>query len=253
MWTRTAHQSQPANSGANAEILYKDTPTCESREEFWKHFGSSFGGIRAYSPAMKAKPNRWFLAGFAVLAFLTAGPSSAAEPAESPLSVGGKLRFHVLNIVGPTGALETAGYAGVVFAMGVPDEWRRGAAGYGMRLASAAGDTAIRHTLAFGMDSALHTDPRYFRARSLGFFPRLGHAFAATVVTRTDSGRSTLATARLTSAIGAAFLSNQWYPDRLNTVGQGFLQGGIMLGLDGAGYVLAEFAPDLKKLVHHKR
>jgi len=254
MRTRTVDRAQWGKAGASAEILYKHTSTCGSWEEFWKHFGSSFVAITAHSPAMRANSYRRFLGGFAVLAFLTAGPSAAAQSDESaPLSTGGKLRFHVLSVVGPTGALETAAYAGVVFAMGVPDEWRRGAAGYGMRLASAAGDTAIRHTLAFGMDTALHTDPRYFRARSRGFFPRLGHAFAATVVTRTDSGRSTLATARLTSAIGAAFLSNQWYPDRLNTVGQGFLQGGIMLGLDGAGYVLAEFAPDLKKLVHHKK
>lgn len=168
----------------------------------------------------------------------------------APLSVNGKLSFHAVSVAGPAGVLKTAAYAGVVHAMGVPDEWRRGAAGYGMRLASAAGDTAIRHALAFGMDTALHQDPRYFGAKRHGFFPRLGHALGAVVVTRTDAGRNSLATSRLASALGAAFLSNQWYPDRLNTARAGFMQGGIILGFDAGGNILSEFWPDLKKLVH---
>jgi hypothetical protein len=172
---------------------------------------------------------------------------------DAPLSVGGKFRFHVVSVVGPAGVLKTAAYAGVVHAMGVPDEWRRGAVGYGMRLASAAGDTGIRHVLAFGMDTAMRQDPRYFGSKRHGFFPRVEHALGAVVVTRTDTGRSSIGTSRLASALGAAFLSNQWYPDRLNTAGQGFMQGGIILGFDAAGNILSEFWPDLKKLVHRGR
>jgi len=195
--------------------------------------------------------SRSIRAGLALLALAAGAAQSRAQ--DAPLDTAGKLRFHVLSVVGPKGLLETAAYAGVVHAMGVPDEWQSGAAGYGKRLASAAGDTAIRHTLAFGLDTALRQDPRYFPANSHGFFPRLGHAFSAVVVTRTDSGRSTLAASRLASAFGAAYLSNQWYPDRLNTAGQGLVQGGIILGFDAAGYMLSEFLPDLKKLVHSKR
>lgn len=54
--------------------------------------------------------------------------------------------------------------------------------------------------------------------RSTGFWRRTGHTFRSTILTRKDSGGETLATCRLGSAYGAAFLSNQWYPDRLNTV-----------------------------------
>lgn len=190
----------------------------------------------------------------AALALTALAAGAAQSPAqEAPLNTAGKLRFHVLSVVGPKGLLETAAYAGVVHAMGIPDEWPGGAAGYGKRLASAAGDTAIRHTLAFGLDTALHQDPRYFPAKGHGLFPRLGHAFSAVVVARRDSGTSTLATSRLASAFGAAYLSNQWYPDRLNTAGQGIVQGGIILGFDAAGNVLTEFLPDLKKLVHLKK
>jgi hypothetical protein len=199
--------------------------------------------------------SRRIRAGLALSVQLVALAAGAAQSRaeEPPLNTAGKLRFHVLSVVGPKGFLETAAYAGAVHAMGVPEEWPGGAAGYGKRLASAAGDTAIRHTLAFGLDTALRQDPRYFPANSHGFLPRLGHAFSAVVVTRTDSGRSTLATSRLASAFGAAYLSNQWYPDRLNTAGQGLVQGGIILGFDAAGYMLSEFLPDLKKLVRPKR
>ena len=200
---------------------------------------------------MQIRFSRLIRAGLALLALAAGAAQSRAQ--DAPLDTGGKLRFHVLSVVGPKGLLETAAYAGVVHAMGVPEEWPGGAAGYGKRLASAVGDTAIRHTLAFGLDTALRQDPRYFLAKSRGFFPRLGHALSATVVTRTDAGRSTLATSRLVSAFGAAYLSNQWYPDRLNTAGQGIVQGGIILGFDAAGYVLSEFLPDLKKLVHLKK
>ena len=185
-------------------------------------------------------------------AALAAGVSQCYAQ-EAPLDVSGKLRFHILSVVGPKGIAGTAAYAGVVHAMGVPEEWGGGAAGYGKRLASAAGDTAIRHTLALGFDTALRQDPRYFPAKRRGFFPRLGHAFAAVAVTRTDRGRGAVAVSRLTSAFGAAYLSNQWYPDRLNTVGQGLMQGGIILALDGVANVLTEFGPDLKRAFRHRK
>jgi hypothetical protein len=62
-----------------------------------------------------------------------------------------------------------------------------------------------------------------------------------------------MAASRLASAVGAAYLSNQWYPDRLNTAGGGLSQAGIILGFDAAGNVLSEFWPDLKGLIHRKK
>ena len=187
-----------------------------------------------------------------ILAALSAAVAQSSDEG-TPLSVDGKLRFHVLSVVGAKGAVETAAYAGVVYAIGTPREWRLGAAGYGMRAASAFGDTGIRHVLAFGMDSALRTDPRYFPALSHNFLARLGHALAATVVTRTDSGHTTVGVARMASAVGAAALSNEWYPARYHNVREGLVQGGIILGFDAGGNLLSEFLPDVKRLFHHSR
>lgn len=66
-------------------------------------------------------------------------------------------------------------------------------------------------------------------------------------MTHTDTGGETISTWRLGSAYGAAFISNLWYPDRLDTVRLGFEQGSLRAGFDLISNLAAEFWPDLKK------
>jgi hypothetical protein len=146
----------------------------------------------------------------------------------------------------------SAAYAGILQADTAPTEWGQGWASYGKRFGSTVGYTAVYGTLAFGLDSTLHQDPRYFRSRSTGFWRRTGHALRGTILTRTDSGGETLSTWRLGSAYGAAFLSNQWYPDRLNTVRLGIGQGSLRLGFDFAANMGSEFWPDVRRKVLHR-
>jgi hypothetical protein len=101
--------------------------------------------------------------------------------------------------------------------------------------------------MAFGLDSALRQDPRYFRSGGTGFWRRAGHALRGTILTRTDSGAETFSTWRIGSAYGAAYLSNQWYPDRLNTVRLDLIQGSVTLGFDLVGNLGSEFWPDIKR------
>jgi len=44
-----------------------------------------------------------------------------------------------------------------------------------------------------------------------------------------------------------------WYPDRLNTVGLGFLQGTETVGWDFLGNLGSEFWPDLKRKVLRRK
>jgi hypothetical protein len=113
--------------------------------------------------------------------------------------------------------------------------------------------SGIRNGLAFGLDSTLHQDPRYFRLGAGSFWSRSGHALRGTILTRTDSGGETLSTWRIGSAYGAAFLSNQWYPDRLNTVGLGSSQGSTTRALDLVRNLASEFWPEIKKKVLRKK
>jgi len=178
--------------------------------------------------------------------------ASMAQPADS-LDLKSKLRFHAESVYSPVSMAGSAAYAGILQGIGTPEEWGQGAGSYGKRVVSTVGYSAVYGVLAFGLDSTLHQDPRYFRSRSTGFWRRTAHAFRGTILTRTDRGGETLSTWRLGSAYGAAFLSNQWYPDRLNTVRLGVLQGTLRLGFDFAGNCGSEFWPDFKRKILRRK
>lgn len=175
-----------------------------------------------------------------------------AQPVDS-LDLKGKLSFHAESVYSPLSMAGSAAYAGILQGIGTPEEWGQGSGAYGKRFASSVGCSAIHGALAFGLDSTLHQDPRYFRSRSSGFWRRTAHALRGTILTRTDRGGETLSTWRLGSAYGAAFLSNQWYPDRLNTVRLGAMQGSLQLGFDFASNLGSEFWPDLKRNILRRK
>ena len=188
-----------------------------------------------------------------ILALSAGIPVAGMAQMTDGLDVGGKLRFHATAAYGPLAIAGTAAYAGALQLFNAPEEWGQGGAGYGKRFASTAAWSGIHGVMAFGLDSALHQDPRYFRSGSGGFWRRAGHALRGTILTRTDSGGETFSTWRFGSAYGAAYLSNQWYPDRVNTVRLDVIQGSVTLGFDLAGNLGSEFWPDIKRKVLHRK
>jgi len=165
----------------------------------------------------------------------------------------GKLNYHAEKTYSPFAIVGFAAYAGVLQGLSAPEEWGQGASAYGRRVASTAGWSAIHGALAFGLDSALHQDPRYYRSVSSGFWRRTGHAVRGTILTRTDTGGETLSTWRIGSAYGSAVLSNLWYPDRLDTARLGLIQGSVGLGFDLLGNLGSEFWPDIKRKVFRRK
>lgn len=184
---------------------------------------------------------------------LCAIPVVALSQPVVPLDVVGKLNFHTQSIGSPLSLAESAAYAGIIQGLDTPREWGQGADAYGKRLASTLGASAIHGALAFGLDSALHQDPRYFRSHDTSFWRRTAHAFRGTILTHTDRGGETLSTWRLSSDYGAAFLSNEWYPHRLNTVRLGALQGSLHLGFDFVSNLGSEFWPDVKRKILRRK
>ena len=86
-----------------------------------------------------------------------------------PLDVTGKFYLHVNRTIGPMALVGDAAYAAVLHADNALLEWGQGGAAYGKRLASVVAWSGIHNALAFGLDSTLHQDPRYFRSTGSGF------------------------------------------------------------------------------------
>jgi hypothetical protein len=178
-------------------------------------------------------------------------PTSAM--AVVPLDWQGKLRFHAESAFGPWAVAGIGAYAGFLQEINSPKEWGQGDAAYGERFASTAAWAGIHGVLAFSLDSTLHEDPRYYRSQIPGFWHRSAHALRGTLLTRTDSGGETLSVWRIGSAYGAAYISNLWYPDRLDTARQGFVDGSITLGFGLASNLGSEFWPDIKNKLFHRK
>jgi hypothetical protein len=187
-----------------------------------------------------------------LIAVSAAIPMAGFGQAAEPLDVTAKLEYHVKCTVGPGAILGDVAYAAVLQADNAPMEWKQGGEAFGKRVASMVAWSGIHNALAFGLDSTLHQDPRYFRAGGTGFWRRSAHALRGTLLTRTDSGGETLSTWRIGSAYGSAVISNLWYPDRLNTARLGFIQGSVTLGFDLIGNLGKEFWPDVKRKVLHR-
>ena len=185
------------------------------------------------------------------LGLLCMGLSPAQQPDPSTWQT--KLGFHASTAYSPVSLVATAAYTGFLQGIDFPREWGQGASGYGKRLGSELAYVGVRHTMGFALDTALHEDPRYYRSTDSGFWRRMKHAFRGTILTRTDAGGETLAWWRLGSAYGATYISNQWYPDRVNTVKLDLTEGTTQIGFDFLTNVGAEFWPDLKKKVFRRK
>jgi hypothetical protein len=187
-----------------------------------------------------------------ILAVWAAIPMAGFGQTAESLDVTSKLEYHAKCAVGPGAILGDVAYAAVLQADNAPMEWKQGGEAFGKRVASMVAWSGIRNSLAFGLDSTLHQDPRYYRAGGGGFFRRSAHALRETMLTHTDKGGETLSTWRIGSSYGSAFLSNLWYPDRLDNARLGFIQGSVTLGFDLMGNLGREFWPDVKRRVLHR-
>jgi|KBSMisStandDraft_5_1062788.scaffolds.fasta_scaffold07567_5 hypothetical protein len=217
------------------------------------HTGSSMLSRRSlyFTPSLGRFKGAWrvLLTGMLGLLFTGVSPAQQADP----ISWESKLSFHASAAYSPWSLAGTAAYSGFLQGIDFPREWGQGMSGYGKRLGSGLAYAGVRNTMSFALDTTLHEDPRYYRSADTGFWRRMKHAFRGTILTRTDAGGETLAWWRLGSAYGATYLSNQWYPDRVNTVKLDLTEGTTQIGFDFLANVGAEFWPDVKKKVFRSK
>lgn len=173
--------------------------------------------------------------------------SQNSQGSLAPIGVTDKLLIHAQWTVWPDSLLLSAAYAGWRQWRNDPAEWGQGAAGYGRRFASNLGYSAVRNAVGFALDSSLREDPRYFRSKRTGLWPRTRDVYKQTFIGRTDSGRSTFAFWRFGSAYSAGFISNAWEPKSVNSVGDALVIGTLRIAGDTAANWFREFWPDIKR------
>ena len=170
----------------------------------------------------------------------------AATKVVRPLSVTEKFDYSVVQAFGLRGFLGAGVGASIGQAEDRPKEWGGGATGFADRYGSSFATHFSRQVIAFGMESTLHEDPRYFPCEDKAFKARLKSVLIQTVTVRTDYGTRQIAYARIGSAFAAGELSNAWQPRSTDSFGDGLLRGAIMLGGDASYNFLQEFVPFLR-------
>jgi hypothetical protein len=172
----------------------------------------------------------------------------------TPFTVGEKFDYRIVQSFGLRGFAGAGFGAAIGQERDVPKEWGEGWGAYATRYAASLGTNLTRQFTAFGLESALHEDPRYFPSEEKGFRKRLKNVLLQTVVARTDSGKETFAWARMGSAFAAGEIANTWQPKSTSSVGDGLTRGCIILGGDLAYNFLQEFVPFVRPhTLRHQR
>jgi hypothetical protein len=161
-------------------------------------------------------------------------------------SVHDKFDYRVVQTFGLHGVAGAAVGAAIGQARDAPHEWGQGVPGFATRFGSGFGGQLSRQTMAFGLETALHEDPRYFPSKEKGFRARIRNVALQTLTTRKDSGKERFAYSRIASAFGTGQLVNAWQPASSRGVGIGITRGFITLGTDAGYNFLQEFFPFLR-------
>lgn len=176
-----------------------------------------------------------FLAATAlIVSAQTPQPGQLATVSAPPLTVAQKFGFSVIQDFTIRGLIGNGIGAAIGEWAGVPHEWGQGFGGYSKRFASGFAQTLTRETVAWGIDSAAHIDPRYFPSSESGAKARLLNAVKQIYLARRDDGGTSFAYGRVISAFTAGEVVNAWQPPSTRGVGHGIERGCITLGVDGA-------------------
>ena len=174
-------------------------------------------------------------------------PGRLAETVSAPpFTVGEKFHNRVVQGIGFRGIVGAAFGAAIGQGTNTPREWGQGAVGYADRFASGFGNNLSRQVFAFGIESALHEDPRYFPSTAKTKKARILNVVKQSYLTKKDDGSDSLAYGRIISAFGAAQLTNTWQPRSNNSFGDGIERAFIILGGDAGMACAQEFIPFLR-------
>jgi hypothetical protein len=158
-----------------------------------------------------------------------------------------KFRVAARDSFDPGTFLITGIFAGIGQFSNSAPSYGQGMAGYGRYYGSIYGDSLIGNFMTEGIfPSLLHQDPRYFRRGTGSTLSRLGYAMGQIFVTHGDNRKTQVNYSEIGGNATAVAISNSYNPDN-RTAANAVGKLGIQLGVDMAGNILKEFAPDLQR------
>jgi hypothetical protein len=208
--------------------------------------GDFMGGARSSSPTSLPEEPRQRLVASIHTKYILPGMSAQPINARDKVIIGLKDSYSPMNF---SGMFASAGYEQV--RNGQPNYGTdRGA--FGERLGAAA----IRDTTQGVFTDAifaplLHEDPRYYiEGSQYGTLHRVLYAVSRPLISRTDSGRTTLNGALLLGYASSTLLTNTYYPAINRNVRDNVTGFGGSLGGAALGFLLSEFSSSLWHKMH---
>jgi hypothetical protein len=123
-----------------------------------------------------------------------------------------------------------------------------GMQGWGKRFGATLANTESRRFIqTFALSTILHQDPRYFPSHKRTLVSRVLYSASRVVVTRNDGGDSTFNSSEFLGVLLTSSLQNAYYPRCDRNFGDTMNRFGGALSSDAIGYLLLEFAPDMKR------
>jgi len=134
-------------------------------------------------------------------------------------------------------------------------DWGDGASGFAKRLGSLQASNIIQNSLTALGNAAAGFEPRYDRCRCEGAWPRIRHAVVRNFITY--GGRDDKAIRpqimSYAAAFGAGVTVASWEPDNPSVLPRGYQSVVTQAWVGVVVDALAEFAPDVKRMLHKNR
>jgi hypothetical protein len=175
--------------------------------------------------------------------------------ASGPVTVEQKWQFFLQETFSPMTLVSSAATAGESQITNTDPKYGVGSIAMAKRFGAASVDNVTQNFFCdFVMASAFHEDNKYRRrGEQHGFWSRAGYAISRAVITRTDTGASTVNWSNFTGTALSVGLSNAYYPMRSRNLNATAINWGFSAAGTGLGNLAPEFLPDVKNWLkrHH--
>jgi hypothetical protein len=137
----------------------------------------------------------------------------------------------------------------------VQPDWGDGASGFAKRLGSLHAGNVIQNSLTALGNAAVGFEPRYDRCRCEGAWPRMRHAVVRNFITYGGADDKAVRPQIMSyaAAFGAGVTVASWEPNNHGVLPKGYQSMVTQAWVGVVVDALAEFAPDIKRMLHKNK